>query len=176
MPESFRTSRPLPDIRNFVFFIMFTQRPLDCMTDFHGLSLLMHSSKESAMTIKFSAYSNSNGTPVQYSRERASNTKIKAENRAPIYADLYAKLFTVLTINLHPTLGIGIHCLNNTDGPLLNTEAPQSPPKDSPDQKLSPNQQMRRKVVCWQHGISPAAGRNKYCIRVIPANINEGLL
>jgi len=84
-----------------------------------------------------------------------------------MHADSHIELFTVLTINSHPTSAIGIHRLNNMDGPLVNIEAPQSPPKDSPGDPIKSFLQIDEYEEKWFVGSTVfllQLADNKYCI------------
>ena len=77
-PELCKRSRPVPQIMTFVF-PAFTLNPLFSMASFHIKSLLTHSSRESAMMTRSSAYRSSQGTPARNSRDKASNTMMKSK-------------------------------------------------------------------------------------------------
>ena len=47
-----------------------------------------------------------------------------AKDRTLMHTNSHAKLFTVLTIDPHPTPSIGVHALDDTRSPFLNHEAP----------------------------------------------------
>ena len=77
-PESRRRSSPGPETMSFVFF-MLTLRPLRPIHSFHYFNLAMHSSSESAITARSSAYRSSHGTPVRNWRDRASSTSMNSK-------------------------------------------------------------------------------------------------
>ena len=64
-------ARPVPQIMTFVF-PAFTLNPVFSMASFHIRSLLTHSSRESAILTRSSAYKFSQGTPARNSFEKAS--------------------------------------------------------------------------------------------------------
>ena len=77
-PELCKRSRPVPQIMTFVF-TAFTLNPFLSMTPYHIKSLLTHTSRESAMMTRSSAYRSSQGTPAPNSRDRASSTMMKSK-------------------------------------------------------------------------------------------------
>ena len=76
-PELCKRSRPVPQIMTSVF-PAFTLNPFFSMASFHIKSLLTHSSSESAMMTRSSAYRSSQGTPARNSRDKASSTMMKS--------------------------------------------------------------------------------------------------
>ena len=78
LPELCKRSRPVPQIMTFVF-PAFTLNPFFSMASFHIKSLLTHSSRESAMMTRSSAYRSSQGTPARNSRDKASSTMLKSK-------------------------------------------------------------------------------------------------
>ena len=76
--ELYKRSRPVPQIMTFVF-PAFTLNPFFSMASFHIKSLLTHSSRESAMMTRSSAYRSSQGTPARNSRDKASSTMMKSK-------------------------------------------------------------------------------------------------
>ena len=69
---------PVPQIMTFVFPV-FTLNPFFSMASFHIKSLLTHSSSESAMMKRSSAYRSSQGTPARNSHDNASSTMMKSK-------------------------------------------------------------------------------------------------
>ena len=63
---------------NFVFF-MLTPSPVLSIPSFHTFDLAMHSSSESAITTRLSAYRSPHGTPVRNWPDRASSTSMKSK-------------------------------------------------------------------------------------------------
>ena len=77
-PELCKRSMPVPQIMTFVF-PAFTLNPFFSMAYFHIKSLLTHSSRESAMMTRSSAYRSSQGTPARNSRDKGSSTMMKSK-------------------------------------------------------------------------------------------------
>ena len=77
-PELCKRSRPVLQNMTFIF-PAFTLNPLFSMASFHIKSLLTHSSRESAMMTRSTAYRSSQGTPAQNSRDKASSTMMKSK-------------------------------------------------------------------------------------------------
>ena len=75
-PELCKRSRPVPQIMTFVFPAV-TLSPIFSMASFHIKSLLTHSSRESAMMTRSSAYKFSKGTPAPC--DKASSTMMKSK-------------------------------------------------------------------------------------------------
>ena len=50
------------------------------------------------------------------------------QDRTLMHTRLHAKLLEVLIIDPHMTLGIGVHALDDTHSPFIDTEAPQDLP------------------------------------------------
>ena len=51
-----------------------------------------------------------------------------AQDRTLMHTNSHAKLFIVLTIDPHMTLGIGVHALDDTHSPFLDPEDPYGQP------------------------------------------------
>ena len=74
-----------------------------------------------------------------------------AKGRVLKHINSHAKLITVLTIDLHTTLGIGVHDLNDTHSPFRNPVAPLRPtigPSLKHDWRLSEGRQRQSSVIC----------------------------
>ena len=78
LPEPCKRSRPVPQSTTFVF-PAFNLNPYFFVTSFHIKSLLTHSSRESAMMTRSSAYRSIQGTPVRNSCDKASSTMMKSQ-------------------------------------------------------------------------------------------------
>ena len=76
-PELCRRSSRVPQIMIFVF-PAFTLRPSFSTASFQVKSLLTHSSSDSEMITRSSAYRSSQGTPERNSRDKASSTMMKS--------------------------------------------------------------------------------------------------
>ena len=77
-PELCKRSRSVSQIMTFVF-PAFTLSPFFSVASFHIKSLLTHSSRESAMMTRSSAYRFSQVTPSRNSRDKASSTMMKSK-------------------------------------------------------------------------------------------------
>ena len=77
-PELWKRSRPVPQIMTFVF-PAYILNPFFSMASFHIKSLLTHSSRESAMMTRSSAYRSSQGTLARNSCDKASSTMMKGK-------------------------------------------------------------------------------------------------
>ena len=89
-PDLCKRSKPVPQIMTFVFPV-FTLNPFFTMASFHIKSLLTHSSRESAMVTRSSAYRSSQGTPARNSRDKAEEQG--TEYGSLMDPDLHLKLF-----------------------------------------------------------------------------------
>ena len=77
-PELCNRFRPVPQIMTFAF-PPFTLNPFFSMASFHIKSLMTHSSRESAMMTRSSAYRSSQGTPARNSCDKAYSTMMKSK-------------------------------------------------------------------------------------------------
>ena len=69
-----------------------------------------------------------------------------------MHMNSHAKLIIALTIDLHTTLSIGVHALNDTRSPFRNPVAPLRPTiigtSLKHDRRLSEGQQRQSNAVC----------------------------
>ena len=68
-----------------------------------------------------------------------------------MHMNSHTKLIIALIIDLHTTLGIGVHALNDTRSPFRNPVAPLRPtigPSLKHDRRLSEGRQRQINVVC----------------------------
>ena len=77
LPELCKRARSVPQFMTFVF-PAFTLYPFS-MASFHIKSLLTHSSRESALMTRSSAYRSSQGTPALNSCDKSSSTMMKSK-------------------------------------------------------------------------------------------------
>ena len=120
-PDLCKRSRPVPQIMTFVF-PAFTLNPFFSMASFHIKSLLTHSSRESAMMTRLSAYRSSQGTPARNSYYKASSTMMKSKG---LRTDLWwTPTFTSNSAenlaNMNPASCMSVHSLDYPHNPFLN--------------------------------------------------------
>ena len=114
-PELCKRSRHVPQIMTFVF-PAFTPNPFFSMASFFIKSLLTHSSRESLMMTRSSAYTKcmSSQGPARNSHDKASSTMMKSignEYGSLVDPDHHLKLFAETLANTNPALRI-VHSLD----------------------------------------------------------------
>ena len=157
LPDFLTTAWPTPETKNLVYlvFFMLTWSSLLSIPAFHALSLEIHSSwvfvideQQVVSEEKLPRYTNAE---LMWKRLQHQDDEQWAKGRVLMHINSHAKLIIILNIDLHMTLGIGVHDLNDTHSPFRNPVAPLRPtigPSLKHDRKLSEGRQRQSNVVC----------------------------
>ena len=121
--DFFRTSIPSLEIRNFFCFLL-KWSPLISIPAFHALSL--ESDLHHVISIKNLPWHAI--TELMRKGSQHQDEEQCVQDRTLMHTRLHAKLLEVLTIDPHMTPGIGVHTLDDTHSPFIDTEAPQDLP------------------------------------------------